>query len=351
MNVSVISERQQKIINLLLIKSYPRAEIESFFDKISPISKITLIRDLNDLIERKWIQTEGTGRATKYQLNSDNRIFLPIDLDEYFSEESNLRQFAREKFNESIFGKFSGLFNPEEINNISTKLSKLSQKRSLLDPGIYKKEVERITIDFAWKSSRIEGNTYTLLETEQLIVNKKEAQGRKKEEAVMILNHKDAIDFVLNNPDTFRTLTVETILKIHSILIKDLGVSQNIRMQPVAISGTNYLPPKDKASLSKYLSNLIEVINEESYPLSKALMAVCLISYLQPFIDGNKRTGRMLSNAILIANDIIPLSFRNVDELEYKKALILFYEQNVISAFKSMFTDQLIFSCSNYFRI
>lgn len=351
MNETIISKRQQNIIFFLLAKTQSRAEIEFNLIKISPVSKITLIRDLNDLIVKKWIQVTGTGRAIEYQLNEDNRIFLPISLEDYFSEKSNIRQIARERFNSSIFDKLRKLLNSEEIKNISGKLNKLSQKEILLDPVIYKKEMERITIDFAWKSSRIEGNTYTLLETEQLIINKKEAEGRRREEAIMILNHKEALEYVFNNRDIFRNLTLEIILKIHSILIKDLGVPENIRIQQVAISGTNYLPPKGKEVLSKYLSNLIDLINEEDYPVVKALIAVCLISYLQPFTDGNKRTGRMTANAILIANDIIPLSFRNVDELEYKKALILFYEQNILTAFKILFTEQLLFSNSNYFRI
>ncbi len=351
MNDPIISKRQQQIVNLLLVKPYSRAEIESYFEKFSPISKITLIRDLNDLINKKWIQSSGIGRATKYQLNEENRIFLPIDIEEYFSEKSNLRQFARESFDKSIFGKLQQLYSSDETKNISQKLFKLSRKKSLLDPIIYQKEIERITIDFAWKSSKIEGNTYTLLETEQLILNKKEAQGKKREEAIMILNHKDALEYVLNNAQNFRKLKMEAILKIHSIMVKDLGVPTNIRTQPVAIAGTNYLPPKSKEELSKYLSTLIDTVNNENYPVSKALITLCLISYLQPFIDGNKRTGRMMANAILIANDIIPLSFRNVDELLYKKSLILFYEQNVISAFKELFTEQLLFSNSNYFRI
>src|SRR3989338_6709923 len=182
MNESMISKRQDSIINLLLNRPHSRAEIESYFEKTTPISKITLIRDLNDLIDRKWIQVIGTGRAIKYQLNEKSRIFLPVSLEDYFSENSNIRQFAKDSFTESIFDKLHGLYRPDEIKDITGKLGRLSQKKLLLDPVIYKKEVERITIDFAWKSSRIEGNTYTLLETEQLIVNKREAEGRKKEE-------------------------------------------------------------------------------------------------------------------------------------------------------------------------
>jgi len=221
------------------------------------------------------------------------------------------------------------LYTKNEISTISGRLTKLSGQKSILDPAIFQKEIERITIDFAWKSSRIEGNTYTLLETEQLIINKIEAKGRKKEEAIMILNHKDALDYVIKNSAVFTDLSPDAILRIHSILIRNLGVSVKIRSQPVAISGTNYLPPKDHHLLNSFLNESVALINKEACPVSKALIALCLISYLQPFADGNKRTARMTANAVLIANDIIPLSFRNVDELEYKKALIIFYEQNI----------------------
>ena len=91
------------------------------------------------------------------------------------------------------------------------------------------------------------------------------------------------------------------------------------------------------------------IINKFNDPFAKALAAVAMISYIQPFEDGNKRTGRILGNAILLAHDVCPLSYRSVDELEYKKAILLFYEQNNLSYFKKLFMEQYEFAVNTYF--
>lgn len=351
MNETKLNDRQQLIIHQLMVKPCSRSEIEQSLRKKYPLSKVTLLRDLNYLISQKWVEQLGKGRAIKYQINDAYRILIPINPDYYFSETTNVRNFVKDTFDVSVFDKLKLIYTDDELRLINGKLKRLSNQKRELDPSIFQKELERITIEFAWKSSRIEGNTYTLLETEQLILRKEEAKGHTKEEAMMILNHKDALEYILCYSSKFVMLSLEKILELHSLIVKGLGVSAGIRAQQVGIAGTNYLPVKDKNLLEKYLERIAEVINREKIPLVKALIAVCLISYLQPFTDGNKRTGRMIANALLIANDIIPLSYRNVDELAYKKALIIFYEQNIISGFKKIFTDQLIYSNTHYFQI
>jgi Fic family protein len=94
---------------------------------------------------------------------------------------------------------------------------------------------------------------------------------------------------------------------------------------------------------------LIAVINKTENPIEKALITVLMIAYIQPFEDGNKRTSRILSNAILLANQYCPLSYRSVDEIEYKKAIILFYEQNNVSYFKELFLEQFKQAINKYF--
>lgn len=106
----------------------------------------------------------------------------------------------------------------------------------------YRKEMERLGIDLSWKSSQIEGNTYSLLETERLLKDKQTAAGKTKEEATMLLNHKDALDFVLDMPDYLKELSMHKIEDIHSILTKELGIDRNIRHRRVGITGTNYRP-------------------------------------------------------------------------------------------------------------
>ncbi len=204
-------------------------------------------------------------------------------------------------------------------------------------------------MDLSWKSSQIEGNTYSLLETERLLKEKQTAQGKTKDEAIMLLNHKDALDFIIENPDYLQELTVHRIEDIHSILIKELGVGRNIRNRRVGITGTNYHPLDNEFQIREALEDTCHLINGKDNIFEKAIIALVLLSYIQAFTDGNKRTARIISNAILIANGYCPISFRTVDSIDYKKAMLIFYEQNNIAAFKQIFIDQFEFAVNTYF--
>ena len=143
---------------------------------------------------------------------------------------------------------------------------------------------------------------------------------------------------------------MRTLEEIHSLLIKDLNVGRNIRSRAVGITGTAYRPLDNEYQIRENLELMCDLINSKNNGFEKALLAVVLISYIQPFEDGNKRTGRMISNALLIADDACPLSYRSVDSLDYKKAMLLFYEQNNLTAFKTIFIEQNEFGVRNYFR-
>ena len=213
----------------------------------------------------------------------------------------------------------------------------------------YRKEMERLGIDLSWKSSQIEGNTYSLLETERLLREKETASGKTKDEAIMLLNHKDALDFILDVPDYLQPLKVNRIEDIHSILTKELGVERNIRHRRVGITGTNYRPLDNEFQIREALEDSVRLINSKSVVFDKALLALVLLNYIQAFTDGNKRTARIVSNGILIANGYCPISFRTVDSIDYKKAMLMFFEQNNIAAFKRIFIDQFLFAVKTYF--
>lgn len=221
---------------------------------------------------------------------------------------------------------------------------------SSLSPTLYKKELERLTIELSWKSSQIEGNTYSLLETERLFIEKQSAPDKPKEEATMLLNHKDALNYLLENKDIAKKLNLRILDQIHTLLTKDLGVSKNIRSRTVGITGTAYKPLDNTHQIKENLERMCTLINARNYGFEKALLAVLLISYIQPFEDGNKRTGRMISNALLVAYEACPLSYRSVDSLDYKKAMFIFYEQNNLAAFKQIFIEQNDFGVKNYFQ-
>lgn len=342
MNDTQINLRQQAILNLLSQIPVSRSGIEHKLKDQYPVSKLTLIRDLKVLIEGGMIQVQGVGKSTVY-ISLENPLEKFIDRQRYFADAA-LRVNVKTSFNFGVFKHLS------ELGGLDKKLNYLSIQEKKLDPTIFKREIERFTVEFSWKSSKIEGNTYTLLETDILIRQMKEAEGHPREEAIMILNHKRAIDYILKNREEFKSLTLNKLLKIHTLLTGGLGISAAIRSNPVAITGTNYLPLFERDSLVKALRQTINLINKVTSPILKAFIASFMIAYIQPFNDGNKRTGRTLTNAILIAHDLYPLSYRDVKEIDYLESMLLFYEQNNLYYLKQMFLEQLDFSRNNYFR-
>jgi Fic family protein len=241
------------------------------------------------------------------------------------------------------------LFTEAEMLELNALQHQFSENFAVLTDEEKRKEMERLGIDLSWKSSQIEGNTYSLLETERLLKEKKTASGKTKEEAIMLLNHKDALDFIVAHPDYLERLTIAHIEDIHSLLVKELGVDRNIRTRRVGITGTNYRPIDNEFQIREALQQTCDLVNSRDNVFEKALFVLVLLSYIQAFNDGNKRVARITSNAMLIANGYCPISFRTVDSIDYKKAMLLFYEQNNISSFKKIFIEQFWFAVETYF--
>ena len=276
---------------------------------------------------------------------------MPLNLDSYFANDVDERQ-VQTTFNFNLIREqlpAVNLFTDEESAHLQSLQTEFRCHIDEMSDNEYRKEMERLGIDLSWKSSQIEGNTYSLLETERLLRESKTANGKTKEEAVMLLNHKDALRFILDNPDYLQILTVSHIEDIHQLLTKDLSVDRGIRHRRVGITGTNYHPLDNEFQIRKAMHDMCDLINHKTDIFEKSLLALLLLSYIQAFSDGNKRTARITSNAILIANGYCPLSFRSVDSIDYKKAMLIFYEQNNLYAFKQIFIDQFEFAVKEYF--
>ncbi len=345
-----MNAREVEIINF--VKSSGASSSKEIFDGMTlSCSYATLKRLLTDLKEKNYLISQGQGKGTKYLLSPMYDYIHPIDIESYYEREIDERKI-RENFNfdliTEIFPKYS-LFTESELEKLDSLHLTYRENISKLPRGQYEKEVERLAIDLTWKSSQIEGNTYTLLETERLLKEKETASGKTREEATMLLNHKDALDFIIKETDYLKPLSLSKIEDIHSILVKELGVGRNLRKGRVGISGTNYKPLDNEFQIGEALQKSCEVINLKENPFEKALLALLLLSYIQPFADGNKRTARIVGNAILMSHGHCPLSFRTVDSIDYKKAMLLFYEQNNVSGFKKIFIDQVEFAVNTYF--
>ena len=309
------------------------------------------MRMLSEATANGNIEVVGRGRATRYRLTPQAYVTMELNLDTYFEKDVDERE-VQESFNFELVNEILpevNLFTPEELQKLDEAQNLFRLHLSEMSEIEYRKEMERLGIDLSWKSSQIEGNTYSLLETERLLKEKQTASGKTKEEAVMLLNHKDALDFILDVPDYLKDLSVARIEEIHALLTKELGVGRNIRHRRVGITGTNYTPLDNEFQIREALEDSVRLINGKSNIFEKSILALVLLSYIQAFTDGNKRTARIVSNGILIANGYCPISFRTVDSIDYKKAMLMFYEQNNIVAFKRIFIDQFLFAVKTYF--
>lgn len=311
----------------------------------------TVKRVLDQLVVKRLVDKTGVYKSTRYSLGKSYEILHSIDVQAYFKRDIDERvindSFNHKLLHEDLYEV--DLFTQAEREHLSWLQEQYRKNAAELSTDEYQKEIERLAIDLSWKSSQIEGNTYTLLETERLLKEKQTASGKTKDEAVMLLNHKEAIDFIVANPGYLQELSVRKIEDIHSLLTKELGINRNLRVRRVGITGTNYRPLDNKFQIKEAFEAMGNLVNFKSNVLEKALIALVLISYIQGFMDGNKRTARITSNAILIANNYCPISFRTVDSIDYKKAMLVFYEQNNITAFKRIFIDQFEFAVKTYF--
>lgn len=315
------------------------------------IGYATVKRILNRIKEENYVELEGKGKGTKYKISPSYSIIYPIDIEEYFLTEIDDRIIKKE-FNLELIPTTLHevqLFTIEELDHLNKLQAKYTENLQTLSDSQYQKELERLAIDLSWKSSQIEGNTYSLLETERLLKEKETAEGKNKDEAIMLLNHKEAIDFIVENPDYLNPIEIIKIEDIHSILTKELGVDRNIRKRRVGISGTNYKPLDNEYQIREALQHLCNLVNTTKNVFEKALILLVLLSYIQAFNDGNKRTARIVSNACLINNKYCPISYRTINSIEYKKAMLIFYEQNNISVFKNIFMNQFEFAVNTYF--
>lgn len=327
----------------------------SSFDILQGITKqksiATIKREISKLKALNLLLSVGKGKATRYMLSPYFALFQEINTEQYYQKEIDDRKI-KENFNFSLLTNILpsiDIFTIDETNKLNTLQKKYNENISELTENEYNKELERLAIDLSWKSSQIEGNTYSLLETERLLKEKETASGKSKDDAIMLLNHKEAIDFIVENPDYLFPLSVSKIEDLHSILTKELHVDRNIRKRRVGISGTNFKPLDNEFQIKEALQKMCNLINNKKNIFEKALLALLLISYIQPFADGNKRTARIVSNAILIHHKYCPISFRTIDSVDYKKSMLLFYEQNNIVSFKKIFMEQFEFAVNKYF--
>lgn len=346
-----MNKRQQSILNFAKKQNvFQTKEVMEFLRWTHDVERITIIRDLTMLVETGKLTKQWKWRAVKYFLAKNYKIHEAIDIESYFDIWYEQR-IIFDRFNFEVFDRlWWDLFSQSEMDTLEQLhqqfISNISKYES---QTIINKEYERIMIEFSWKSSVIEWNTYELLNTEALIKENIADGTKTKEETKMILNHKDAFNESIQNRKKFLDLKLNDIEYLHAVLTKWLWIWANIRKEWVWITWTLYRPLDNQFQIKEVIEKMIVLINTKTNFFEKSFLSLVVLSYIQAFEDWNKRTSRTVSNAILLAHGSIPLSYRIVDVIEYKKACILFYEQNNISYFKKIFIEQIEDAVNNYF--
>lgn len=314
------------------------------------VSLVTIKRDLDNLVLLKYLERKGKGRSTVYEKTILGILFFPIDASKYNEVDPDLRN-GNSSYNFSLFEEFpKDIFSKEDKDMLDDATKNYKGKIKGITSVVQSKELERFIIELSWKSSKIEGNTYTLLDTEKLIKEGIPAVGHTANETAMVINHKKAFSFIMENLENLHKngITSNFVEKVHELLTLDLGVSRGVRSGLVGIIGTKYKPLDNKYQINEALKSLYELVNKMDNSYSKALTLLVGISYIQPFEDGNKRTARLLCNAILLADNCAPLSYRSVDESNYRESILVFYEKNSLVPMKKIFIEQYLFSTQNY---
>jgi fido (protein-threonine AMPylation protein) len=207
--------------------------------------------------------------------------------------------------------------------------------------GTYAREIlNRLLIDLSWSSSRLEGNTYSLLDTRELIERGTAAPGKDAKETQMILNHKAAIELLVDSAEDVG-INRYTLTNLHALLadnlLEDPRNAGRLRETPVAIGTSTYVPTAIPQLIEEMFSRLLELCAAIRDPFEQSFFLLVHIPYLQPFVDVNKRTSRLASNIPLITRNLVPLSFIDVPENTYIEGLIGIYEHNRIELLRDVY--------------
>lgn len=333
------------IINLL------RSQKNLSATEISAETKLglrTAQRLLQELQYNQTILKTGHSKNTAYSLSPlgilNYETDTLIDLDESRLENLIIN------FNFEIFNWLRGYsFSKAETQSLQIATEIYHQKLQSSNLNLRKKEYQRLIVEFSWKSSSIEGDTYSLLDTERLLLEGISNPNKTKAETQMILNHKKAFDFIFENPDYFKAVSTKKINELHHIITENLEVNNGFRKSGVGITGSLYKPLGDQHQIQEAVDKLSVLLNETTNPYLKAMFASLLLAYIQPFEDGNKRTSRVLANAILYSFNLPLLSYRNTNIEAYRNSILSFYELNSLFLFKKIFLDQVEFFSVGYF--
>lgn len=327
------------------------------------ISIRSIQRHLKTLIEAGHVQSHTQGKYRVYQLNfSEMTADIPLSIPSY----GVLHQIRQPLAKRPVVGYERSLLDeyiPNQTQYLGGSTCRHLEQMGRLDTdmlpaGTYAQDLlNRFLIDLSWASSHLEGNTYTYLETKELIEFGKSALDRDLQETQMILNHKAAISFLIAEKiaSTMIPFSNQIILNLHGLLsenlLSDPDSSGRLRTRPVEIGKSTYRPLGIPLLIQELFEIILKKTKQIKNPFEQAFFFMVHLPYLQPFEDVNKRVSRLGANISLLNHGLCPLTFLSIPEKLYIDSILAIYELNRIELFRDFFVYAYERSTREYLAI
>lgn len=339
--------------------------LEALQEAFPDVARRTLQRHMARLVEDEKLIPVGRARARVYRLAvpedggpsaGQTEPAIPLSL-----EGLEIREVVRRSIeHRTPVGYARGFLNGYVPNRTAYLPEPLRQKlhrtgrAPVIDghAGTYARQIlNRLLIDLSWASSSLEGNTYNRLDTQNLIEFGREAEGKDRLEAQMILNHKAAIEMLVNQAEDIG-FNRYTIQNLHALLadnlLPDAGAGGRVRRIDVGISDSVFHPLSIPQQVDEFFGVLLDKATAIEDPFEQAFFVMVHLPYLQPFEDVNKRVSRLAANIPLIKQNLAPLSFVDVPRNEYIEGTLGVYELNRIELLRDVFAWAYERSCRRY---
>lgn len=320
------------------------------------MSRRTLQRWLSGMVAEGMVADRGEGRARRYfalsvapiSVVTESERFprhIPLSADSrdiliYIDQPLSARKPV------GYQQEFLTAYRPNQTWYLSEPLRRQLHNmgdtgQTRLPAGTYGRAVlDRLLIDLSWASSHLEGNTYTRLDTRELIEHGRIAGGKATQETQMILNHKGAIELLVDSAGTVG-FNRYTLFNLHCLLSENLlsnpADEGRLRLHAVEIGQSVYRPLSVPGQIVEMFDLMLEKAAQISDPFEQSLFVMVHLPYLQPFADINKRTSRLLANLPLIQANLCPLTFLDVPEDAYSQAILGVYELTRVELLRDLF--------------
>ena len=327
----------------------------------SELSPRTLQRRLEKLVSEGKVRAEGEGRRTVYRSRDESGEPRAERTSKLSAQGARLRELVRRPIHQrapvGYAIEYLRGYKPAKTWYLSkgdrSRLRELGTTSDEDRPGgTFARDIlGRLLVDLSWASSRLEGNTYSRLDTQNLLEFGQTAEGKDASETQMILNHKAAIEYIVDVA-TDAAILPTTVLAIHALLsenlLDDASEEGRLRTRPVDIGGSSYVPTAIPQVIAEAFQRIIDTLNAIPDPFEQALFSMVQVAYLQPFIDVNKRTSRLVANLCLIRANMCPLSFVGADEEEYVLGTLAVYENRRTELLRDFFLQAYQHSAAKY---